>query len=92
MQELIPLGASGIIGLLASRIASARGRVALFVALCLAVGALVSYLAGELDVWWGFLTVDAGLVWLGGLLAMGAVAAWQRYRAGQAARRPNMRP
>lgn len=75
MEELFPFAAGAIIGLLVLRIRSTALRIAVFVVLCALVGALASFLAGELAVSWAFVTVDAGLVWLGAVVAITLAAA-----------------
>jgi len=78
MQEFIPLIAGGIVGALVSQLRSARLKAAVFVALCLLIGFTMSFFTGELAESWGFLSVDAGLVWLGGLIVVGAAEGWRR--------------
>jgi hypothetical protein len=78
MQEFIPLIAGGVVGALVSQLRSTRLKVALFVALCLLIGFTMSFFTGELEESWGFLTVDAGLVWLGGLIVVAAAEGWRR--------------
>jgi hypothetical protein len=82
MQELFPFLSGAIIGLVIANLRLPNwARIGLFVALCAVFGFLASWLTGELAVSWGFFTFDALLVWLGGLLAVGAVAAWRRFAA-----------
>ena len=78
MQEIFPLACGLAIGLLVQRIASIRLRTAALVMLCVIFGAIASYISGELEVSWGFLSVDMALVWLGALLAVGAATIWRR--------------
>ena len=78
MQEIFPLACGLAIGLLVQQIASIRLRTAALVVLCLIFGAIASYISGELEVSWGFLSVDMALVWLGALLAVGAATIWRR--------------
>lgn len=77
MQEIVPLIVGAVIGLLVSRVPGNGLRAGLFVVLCLAAGAAVSHAFGELEVWWGFFTFDAALVWLGGLIAV-SLMEWRR--------------
>jgi hypothetical protein len=58
--------------------ARARLRAAVLVVLCLIFGALASFLAGELEVSMAFISVDTVLVFVGALLAVGAVALYHR--------------
>jgi peptidoglycan/LPS O-acetylase OafA/YrhL len=81
MQELFPLAAGAVIGLAVQRVRSPRLRTVALVVLCLIFGALASYISGELEVSWGFLSVDALLVWVGALLAVLLVAVWRRRTA-----------
>ncbi len=74
MEELFPFAAGAIIGLLVLRIHSIRLRVLALVLLCAVVGALASFLAGELAISLAFVTVDAGLVWLGAVVAVSLAA------------------
>jgi hypothetical protein len=79
MQELFPLAAGALIGLLVQRLrASTSLKVAMFVGLCIVFGSLASWISGELEVSWGFISVDMALVWLGGLVSVGLIAAWRR--------------
>lgn len=78
MEEIFPFAAGAIIGLLVLRIRSIRLRVFALVVLCALVGALASFLAGELAISWAFVTVDAALVWLGAVVAVSLAAIRQR--------------
>ena len=81
MQELFPLTAGLVIGLVVQRLRSTKLRVAALVALCVVFGALASYISGELEVSWGFLSVDMALVWLGALVSVALAAVWRRRSA-----------
>lgn len=78
MQELIPLALGGIVGLIVGFIRPTGLKIGLFVVLCLALGVLVSYMVGELEVWWGFFTFDTLLVWIGAAIVATAVSLWRR--------------
>ena len=78
MQELFPLAAGAVIGLFVQRLRSTNLKVAVFVVLCIIFGVLGSFISGELEESWGFISVDMALVWLGALVAIGLVAAWRR--------------
>lgn len=78
MEEIFPFAAGAIIGLLVLRIHSIRLRIVALVVLCAVVGTLASFLAGELEISWAFITVDAGLVWLGAVVAVSLAAIRQR--------------
>ncbi|MBX0331000.1 hypothetical protein K2Z83_25425 [Oscillochloris sp. ZM17-4] len=81
MHELIPVAAGAIVGALVSQLRTTWVKVVVFVAMCLLVGFAMSFLTGELEVSAGFLSVDAGLVWLGGLIAVALAEGWRRYSA-----------
>jgi hypothetical protein len=78
MQELFPLTAGFVIGLVVQQLRSTKLKVAVLVTLCIVFGALASYISGELEVSWGFLSVDMALVWLGALVSVALVAVWRR--------------
>lgn len=89
MHELIPLIAGVVVGLAVSNIRGARLRMAAFVALSVLVGGLVSLLMGELATGAAafFFSMDATLVWLGGVVAVLAVSLWRSRGAGRTAQR-----
>lgn len=78
MQEVLPITAGVIIGLLIRKIPSIRLRMAALALLCTLFGALASYISGELSISWGFLTLDAALVWLGAVMAVAVVSIRRR--------------
>jgi peptidoglycan/LPS O-acetylase OafA/YrhL len=78
MEEVLPVAAGAVIGLLVQWVRGPRLRAAVLVLLCLVFGALASFLAGELEVSMAFISVDTVLVFVGALLAVGAVALWRR--------------
>ncbi len=49
-------------------------RAVAFVAGCLFFGVLASWISGELEESWGFLSVDMALVWIGGLVSVSLLA------------------
>jgi hypothetical protein len=85
MHELIPVIAGGVVGGLVSQLRSTWIKVAVFVALCLIIGFAMSFLTGELEESVGFLSVDAGLVWLGGLIVVALAEGWRWYAARRSA-------
>lgn len=85
MHELIPVAAGAIVGGLVSQLRVTWIKVVTFVALCLVVGFAMSFFTGELEASWAFLSVDAGLVWLGGLIAVALAEGWRWYSARQRA-------
>ena len=78
MQEIFPIASGFIIGLGVQQIANPKLRTAALVVLCLIFGFIASYMSGELAVSWGFLTVDAALVWLGAAISTALVFGWRR--------------
>ena len=78
MDELFPLAAGAVIGLAVQWVRGPRLRAIVLVALCLVFGALASFISGELEVSWSFISVDTVLVFVGALLAVGAAALWRR--------------
>jgi hypothetical protein len=78
VEEVFPIAAGAVIGLLAQWVPGARLRAAVLIVLCLVFGALASFLAGELEVSWAFISVDTVLVFVGALLAVGAVTLYRR--------------
>ena len=80
MGEVFPIAAGAVIGLLIQWVPGPRLRAVVLVVLCLIFGALASFLAGELAVSMAFISVDTVLVFVGALLAVGAVALWRRNR------------
>lgn len=81
MQEFLPVAMGAVIGLVVQSVATPRWRAALLVVLCLVFGTVASFLAGELAESLGFISVDALLVWVGALVAVGAIALWRRRSA-----------
>lgn len=80
MHEVFPFMAGGLIGLLALRMASPWARVAVTVGLSLVLGAVASFISGELFVRWEFLLVDVPLVLVSALVTAVAVTRLQRSR------------
>lgn len=81
MQEVLPLAMGMVIGFAVQKVPAPRFRAALLVALCLVFGAVASFLAGELEVSFGFISIDALLVWAGALAAVVLTALWRRRKA-----------
>jgi len=77
MEELFPFAAGAVIGLVVQRFRSMRFKVIVFVVLCAVFGMLASYLAGELAISWGFVSVDMALVWFGALVSVSTIEAWR---------------
>ena len=81
MKELLPIALGGLVGagVTHARVA-ARAKLVLFFAGCLAVGALASWINGELasSVWALFVSFDALQAWLGAALCVTALRAFGR--------------
>ena len=78
MDELFPVAAGAVIGLVVQWVRGPRLRAIVLVALCLVFGSLASLISGELEVSWSFISVDTVLVFVGALLAVGAATLWRR--------------
>jgi hypothetical protein len=84
MGEIIPLAFGAVIGLVVQWVRGPRLRAAALVILCLIFGALASFINGELAepaLGLGFISIDTVLVFIGALVAVGAVALWRRRAA-----------
>ncbi|MCU0492516.1 MAG: hypothetical protein MUD01_13070 [Chloroflexaceae bacterium] len=81
MHELIPIAAGMVIGLGVQTIRSVQLRSIVLAVLALLVGAAVSWMMGELEIFWGFISFDAALVWFGALVSVVLAAAWRRRAA-----------
>ena len=79
MNEVFPLVAGLVVGLLVQKARATWLKVVALVILCMLFGAIASYISGELAVSWGFLSVDAALVWLGAALSIVLIAGWRRW-------------
>jgi len=80
MQEILPLAMGVVIGFAVQKVPAPRFRAALLVVLCLVFGAFASFVAGELEMSFGFIPIDALLVWAGALAAVVLTALWRRRR------------
>ena len=80
MQELFPVVSGVVVGSLAMFLRPQWLRIAVFVGGCLLFGLLASFVTGELAENPGFLSIDALLVWFGGLIAV-VVITGIRHRA-----------
>lgn len=70
MQEIFPIAAGVVAGLLALRVANARLRTLAFVVLSVLLGATATIISGEFAISWEFLLVDIPLVFLSGIAAV----------------------
>lgn len=81
MQELLPFSSGLAIGIVLSLTAMHRLRWFVFPVACVVVGALMSWVNGELTSagWPLFVSFDAILVWAGASLVLALGAARQRF-------------
>jgi hypothetical protein len=79
VDEVFPVVAGFVAGLLVQRIRTIWLRVSALIVLCLLLGLTASYISGELAISWGFLSVDAALVWLGAAMSVVLVAGWRQW-------------
>jgi peptidoglycan/LPS O-acetylase OafA/YrhL len=81
MQELVPLLAGVAIALLAHRFGAGRRSRAIALLVCsVAIGAVTSFVSGELFVSWTFLAIDTALTLLAAGVTMALVASRQRWQ------------
>ncbi len=80
MQELYPVMAGAVVGAVVMFVPILWLRTVLFVGGCILAGFSASFISGELEESWNFLSVDMLLAWVGGLIAVGIVSAI-RHRA-----------
>ncbi len=73
--EPVPVAAGVIVGLLVWRLVPARVRIAVAIGVAFPIGAVISWLAGELELSWGFILVDVGQVVLAALLVIAVATA-----------------
>jgi hypothetical protein len=81
MGEIIPLAFGAVIGVAVQWVRGPRLRAAVLVILCLLFGALSSFINGELaepELGLGFISIDTVLVFVGALVAVGAITLWRR--------------
>jgi hypothetical protein len=83
MQELFPLAGGAIVGGLVLLISSLRWRVGAFILGCLVIGVAASWLSGELEESFAFISIDMLLVWIGGLVAVLAITGLRRTTFGR---------
>ena len=70
MDEVFPLLAGLLVGVLAARLLAPRQRVIAIVLASLAIGLLAALVSGELAVSWAFVVFDVGQVLLAALIGM----------------------
>ena len=81
MHELLPIGAGIALAVATQRMESPRLRLAALVLLSVVFGALASWINGELELSWGFVSVDTALVLFAAAVTTAAVTAWERRTA-----------
>jgi|GEM_PF-1037235 len=74
MQELYPVMAGALVGAVVMFVPILWLRTLLFVVGCILAGLSASFISGELEESWDFLSVDMLLAWVGGLIAVGIVS------------------
>jgi hypothetical protein len=70
MDEVFPLLAGLLVGVLAARMLAPRQRIIAIVLASVAIGALAALISGELAVSWAFVVFDVGQVLLAALIGM----------------------
>lgn len=80
MDELFPIVAGAVIGLVIQWIAQPRQRTLALVGLSLLAGFTASYISGELFVSWDFLLIDIPLVFLAAIVTNWLVANFRRWQ------------
>ena len=78
MHELFPIVAGMVVGLIAQRLVTTQLRIATLVLSSAIVGAIASFITGELLISWAYLAFDAAQVLLAACATMVLVAAWRR--------------
>ena len=79
MQEIVPLAAGVVIAFLVQRFGTApRAKMIALLVASVVIGAIASFVSGELFESWVFLAIDTGLVFLSASLTLAGVALWQR--------------
>jgi hypothetical protein len=78
MEEIFPVGAGVVLGLVIGRLVPSQFRGWLLAIGSLVIGATASWISGELAVSWLYLLVDVGQVLLAGTLSWILVARWRR--------------
>jgi 1,4-dihydroxy-2-naphthoate octaprenyltransferase len=79
MQEIVPLAAGVVIAFLVQRFGTtARSKMLALLFASVVIGAIASFVSGELFESWVFLAIDTGLVLLSAGLTLAGLALWQR--------------
>ena len=77
MQEVFPITAGIVIGLLSWRYVAARWRLATLIVLSLVFGFIASAISGELAVSLGFIGLDTLFVFLAALGTLAVIVGWK---------------
>jgi len=86
MEEVFPVLAGVVVGLVTSRIMQTWLRVIAVVLLGLAFGAIASWISGELAVSWVYVVIDTAQVIGASVMITVLVRAWRRRLAARMAR------
>ena len=86
MEEVFPVIAGVIVGLVAHLVRSTRSRAALIGVFAVGFGACASWVSGELAVSWTYLLIDVAQVHAASIMTTVLVGAWLRHQARRAAR------
>ena len=78
MEEIFPVSAGIMLGLVAHLLGSVRLKAALIGSFGIAIGALASWVSGELAISWVYLLVDTAQVVAAGAMTAVLVRAWSR--------------
>ena len=86
MEEVFPVLAGIVVGLVTHRAAPPWLRAAIVGALGLVFGTLASWISGELAVSWVYMLIDAAQVVVVAVMTAALVRVWQRRQARRLAR------
>jgi uncharacterized membrane protein YeaQ/YmgE (transglycosylase-associated protein family) len=86
MEEVFPVLAGVVVGLVTSRVMQTWLRVIAVVLLGLAFGAIASWISGELAVSWVYVVIDTAQVIGASVMITVLVRAWRRRLAARMAR------
>jgi hypothetical protein len=78
MNEIFPVVAGAVIGLLIPRVTNLRWGVCILVVLSVIIGTIASWISGELEISWGYILIDVGQVAIAGALMWILAARWRR--------------
>jgi hypothetical protein len=78
MDEVFPVLAGIVVGLLTGGLAARRLRAVAVAVLSAAFGAVASWISGELAISWAYLAIDIGQVLVTAVLTWALAAAWRR--------------